>query len=129
MESDPRHRLNLSREEAQKRYLEGLTKPRDINPDTDPTPPCPWDYKNRVKEAVTKALRDKHITRGVTIAAHQTAPIVVVFLTRQANGSWRQSADCQVAYEDGMEPEELGRLMAEAVEQNIEKVRRGEIRG
>jgi hypothetical protein len=116
-------RPKLTREEAQKRYLEML----HAKPEAAETQSVPWDYKNRVKEAAEKALRAKNITRGVTVAAHKEEGKVAIIGTRQGPGPWQMSADCQVAWEDGLEPEQLGRIMVEEFEEKMDAVKRGEI--
>lgn len=112
-------RHHLTRDEVMRLHRENKAAP-------DETPRVPWDYRARVKEAAEQALRARGITRGVIVAAKIVDPIVAIIATRQDNHPWVQSADCQVAYEDGVEPEQLGRIMAEEIEENLERVRRRE---
>lgn len=120
-------RPRLTREEVMRLYRENQARSREARPQDDQAPKVPWDYRARVKEAAEKALRARNITRGVIVAAKKDEPIVAIIATRQDTKPWVQQADCQVAYEDGIEPEQLGRIMAEEMEENLERVRRGEV--
>ena len=121
--SDDRPRI--TREEAQTKFRQIQAQAKEMKPEEE-APRVPWDYRCRVREAAERALRAKHITRGVTIGLKKEDGTIAIICTRQDDKPWVQFADCQVAWEDGIEPEQLGRMMVEELEENLGKVRRGE---
>ncbi len=118
-----RKRVDLTKDQAQ-RILHDIREKKN-KPEDDEVPMAPFDYRRRVGQAAEKALRAKNMTRGVNIAVKKDEAIVAIICTRQHSKPWVQQADCQVAFEEGIEPEQLGRIMVEELEENLEKVKRG----
>ena len=83
---------------------------------------CPWHYRKTVMMAAEDRFRSKGITLGASVAAAKnSAQVAAILVVRgKSTPGYRNVADCQAAYEQNLDPEQLGRELVDDLVEQIE---------